>query len=80
MLCRRCRGLLVRDTFGELNIETNSLDTAIRCINCGCIEDAVVRANHLRSLVRTRAIPRRMARKGEVVFSEPDSPSSVSIR
>ena len=80
MLCRRCRGLLVQNTFGEWNAETNLLNMATRCISCGCIEDAVVRANHLRSLVRTRAIPRRMARKGEVVFSEPDSPTSVSIR
>lgn len=80
MLCRRCRGLLVRYTFGEFNIETNSLDTAIRCINCGCIEDAVVRANHLRSLVRTRAIPRRMVRKGEVVVSKRDSQVPLSIR
>lgn len=59
MLCRRCRGLLVRHTSGEWNIETNSLDMATRCISCGRIEDAVVRANHLRCVDRTRRISYR---------------------
>ncbi len=70
MLCQRCRGLLVQDTFGELNIKTNSLDPATRCINCGCIEDAVVRANHLQSVVRMREISHR----------EHASQASVSMR
>ncbi len=66
MRCQRCRGLLVRETFGDLNVEINSLCTATRCINCGCIEDAVVRANRFRRSVRTRVIPRRRVRKGDV--------------
>jgi RNase P subunit RPR2 len=35
MRCQRCRGLLVPESFGDLNIETHSLRMAIRCINCG---------------------------------------------
>lgn len=41
-------GLLVCETFDDLGIESDSLYTATRCINCGCIEDAVVRANRFR--------------------------------
>lgn len=80
MLCRRCRGLLVQNTFGEWNAKTNSLNRATRCISCGDIEDAVVRANHLRSVVRTRAISGRMVQNGEVVVSTRDSQVPLSIR
>ena len=59
MVCQRCRGLLVRETLGDLNIETNSPYTATRCINCGCIEDAVVRANRFRRWEGMPEIPRR---------------------
>ncbi len=47
MVCQRCRGLLVCETFDDLSSGTDSLYRATRCINCGCIEDAVVRANRL---------------------------------
>jgi hypothetical protein len=70
MLCQRCRGLLVQDTFGELNIKTNALDPATRCISCGCIEEAVVRANRFQSVGRTRGISRR----------KPASHAPVSMR
>ncbi len=62
MRCQRCRGLMVCETFDDLNMETNSLYSATRCINCGCIEDAVVRANRSRPSVRRRATPRRRVR------------------
>lgn len=55
MFCQRCRGLLVRETFNDLSSESNSVNTATRCINCGYIEDAVVRANRVRELVSTPA-------------------------
>ena len=59
MLCQRCRGLLVRETFDEWNIETNSLDTATRCLNCGDVEDALIRENHRHSVERRQASQRR---------------------
>lgn len=62
MFCQRCRGLLVQETFDDLNLKADSLYTATRCINCGHIEDAVVRANRFRPSERTRALPRRMVR------------------
>jgi hypothetical protein len=71
MVCQRCRGLLVRETFDDLSIETDSRYTATRCINCGCIEDAVIHSNRFRRLESARGIPRRsrMVRKGEVVLN-----------
>jgi hypothetical protein len=48
MVCQRCRGLVVCETFDDLTIETDSSYIATRCINCGCIEDAIVRANRFR--------------------------------
>jgi hypothetical protein len=53
MQCYRCRGLLVNDQSGLIN--SYDLSEAlgysgpmIRCINCGYVEDSVVRANRLR--------------------------------
>lgn len=57
-------GVMVSQTFDDLNIEINPLCTATRCINCGWIENAVVRANRFHRSVRTRVIPRRRVRKG----------------
>lgn len=68
MRCQRCRGLLIRETFDDLSIETHSLYSATRCINCGCIEDAVIRTNRFHSSERTRVIPCGRVRKGDVEF------------
>ena len=48
MLCQRCRGLLIRETIGEVRDEIGRMCLATRCVNCGSIEDSVVRANRLR--------------------------------
>jgi RNase P subunit RPR2 len=79
MICQRCRGLLVHETFGELNFETGRLRTVTRCINCGCIEDAVVRANRGRRLERTRTISRRrrVTREYDVVFGKSDTKGAL---
>lgn len=69
MVCPRCRGFLVREPVDGLNIKAGRLSTATRCINCGCVEDAVVRANRFRPSVKTRENPRRVVRKGDAVFN-----------
>ena len=66
MVCQRCRGLLVCETFDDLNIETNSLYSATRCINCGYIEDAVMRANRFRPSVKMPVILRGRVRRGDL--------------
>lgn len=80
MVCQRCRGLLVRETFDDLSIRTDSFYTATRCINCGCIEDAVVRANRFRCSVQTRAIRRERVRTGDVERIKIHSEEYASIR
>ena len=47
MLCQRCRGLLICEDLGELRNELGRICPATRCVNCGSIEDSVVRANRL---------------------------------
>ena len=66
MVCQRCRGLLVCETFDDLSIGTDFLYRATRCINCGCIEDAVVRANRFRRSEKMRVSLRRRVRTGDV--------------
>jgi hypothetical protein len=74
MVCQRCSGLLVREIFDELSTEAGALCLAKRCINCGYIEDSVVRANRIhplpekRSVRRERSAPRRTVRKKVVLF------------
>ena len=56
MLCQRCKGLLIREHLGELRElrdELGHICFATRCVNCGCIEDSVVRANRLRHPANT---------------------------
>ena len=47
MLSQRCSGLLICEHLGELRDERGRICLATRCVNCGCIEDSVVRANRL---------------------------------
>jgi hypothetical protein len=71
MSCHRCRGLLVRETFGDLREKTGCMFPATRCINCGYIEDSVVRANRFSPPAAKQAAPRRMARKLRLLFLQP---------
>jgi hypothetical protein len=68
MLCQRCKGLLVREIFDELSAEAGITFLAARCINCGYIEDSVVRANRFQHPPVKRSAPRGMVKKGGVVF------------
>ena len=79
MLCQRCRGLLVHETFDGLSQEADMMCLATRCINCGSIEDSVVRANRLHPPGVKQMVPRRIVRKGEVVFIKTHSEGYASI-
>jgi hypothetical protein len=68
MLCHRCRGLLVRETFGDLREEAGCMSPATRCINCGYIEDSVVRTNRLHPPGAKRVALRGMVGRGGVLF------------
>ena len=80
MVCERCRGLLVYETFDDLSIGTDALYTAARCINCGYIEDAVVRANRFRRAGKTRGPSRRRVRTSDVARIKINFNEYASIR
>lgn len=75
MVCQRCRGLMVCETFDDLCIETHSRYIATRCINCGCVEDAVVRANRTHRLVKAQG----RVRKNNIVCIKVHSNEYASI-
>jgi hypothetical protein len=79
MFCQRCRGLLVRETLGHLSDGTACMGLATRCINCGYLEDSVMRANRLLPLAAKRAVPRMIVRKGGVVFLRPHAERFHSV-
>ena len=62
MRCQRCEGLLVYEKFDELRYGTGGLCPATRCINCGCIEDSVVRVNRLHPPMAHRMASHGMVR------------------
>lgn len=68
MLCQRCSGLLVRETFDDLRVETGRMCMATRCINCGYIADELVRVHHLHPPAAKRAVPHGVTRKPSVQF------------
>lgn len=70
MLCQRCNGLLICEHLGELRAELGRMCLTTRCINCGCIEDSVIRANRLRHPGKT-VVSQGIATTGEVGFLRP---------
>jgi hypothetical protein len=69
MICQRCRGLLVRESCDDLREEPGCMHPATRCINCGYIEDSVMRANRLHPAPVKRMGLRDVVRKGGVAFN-----------
>jgi RNase P subunit RPR2 len=70
MVCQRCKGLLVREIFAELSVESSITFLAARCINCGYIEDSVVRANRLHPPRVKQPTPRSIVKKGGALFQQ----------
>ena len=79
MICQRCRGMLVYETFGDQREEVDRMCQATRCINCGYIEDSVMRANRLHPPAPNRAAHRRMVGRGGVVLLRPHSERYHSV-
>ncbi|HSL04301.1 MAG TPA: hypothetical protein VK901_12300 [Nitrospiraceae bacterium] len=80
MVCQRCRGLLVRETFDGLSQEADIMCLATRCINCGSIDDSVVRANRLRPPAAKRSVSRGMVGMGRALFMKIDGIDLVGGR
>lgn len=79
MICQRCRGLLVYETFDDMRNAAGCMCPTTRCINCGYIEDSVVRANRLRPPMTKRSTPRGIVKNGGVVFIRPHSETYRSV-
>ncbi len=80
MMCHRCQGLLVCHTFYGLNIKADARHTTTRCINCGHVEDAVVRTNRIRASVVTQATPHGRVATGGVGCIKMHSKEPASLR
>jgi|CXWL01.1.fsa_nt_gi hypothetical protein len=64
MTCHRCHGLLVNEQFAlithyDLRAESGFVGSTLRCINCGYVEDSVVRANYLSQSVADQPVGAR---------------------
>ena len=80
MRCHRCQGLLVGHTFYDLRIKADARYTTTRCINCGHMEDAIVRANRVRASVSTQAPPGGYDRLPSGHGGAPSSSSIVVLK
>ncbi len=62
MACRRCGGLVVAELFYDFEEEGSRMQChGSRCVNCGCIDDPVIRANRLQPLPAGRSSARGLA-------------------
>ena len=75
MICQRCRGLLIPETLEDQTIKTHSGSMATRCINCGCIEDAVMHANrsHRSKSIEAKSERAKRVKKGNAMLSKSDT-------
>ena len=65
MSCTRCGGLIVVETFSDLREEVSRAQfQGSRCLNCGCIDDPLIRANRLHPMPPTRTRLTGMAGHG----------------
>ncbi|HYM38412.1 MAG TPA: hypothetical protein VES96_08415 [Nitrospiraceae bacterium] len=68
MACIRCGGLQVVDDFADLWAVTGPMEfRGARCLNCGFIEDPVIRANRLQPPLTHRPQPSGMAGQGQAL-------------
>jgi hypothetical protein len=64
MTCMRCQGLMISDSFIDLEETGHLWMKAWRCMNCGCIADAVVEQN--RRLQAAGRVDVKVASQAEV--------------
>lgn len=71
MACIRCGGLLVTDVFADLWELSGPMEfQGVRCLNCGSIEDAVIRANRLQPMRPRHSRPSGVAGQGRDIGLE----------
>ena len=66
MTCERCGGLLVTDVFADLWELTGPMEfQGARCLNCGSIDDDVIRANRHQPPLSHGSRPAGVAGQGQ---------------
>ncbi len=69
MACRRCGGLVVVELFSDLQEEGSRMQClGSRCVNCGCIDDPVIRANRLQPPPTGRPAARGLVACQRIIF------------
>lgn len=80
MSCERCGGLLVVDTLSDLMEEKFSTGIkTVRCLNCGNVEDAIIRANRARIDVRSHCEPRTVGARRLSAMQPHQSEGAVQL-
>ena len=70
MTCTRCQGLMVSDSFIDLEETGHLWMKAWRCMNCGCVADTVVEQN--RRLQAAGRIDLKKSSQAEAVAAASD--------
>lgn len=73
MTCTRCRGLMVIDSFIDLEETGHLWMEAWRCMNCGCIADSVVEQNRRLQAAGHDGLKRRPQTAAVSILSEESS-------
>lgn len=63
MRCRRCWGLVIVET-PPFTDECTEASQTVRCVNCGWVEDPVMRTNRLTSNRQDKIIPTVIQSRG----------------
>ncbi|MCC2643362.1 MAG: hypothetical protein K0S45_3775 [Nitrospira sp.] len=58
MTCMRCGGLMIENWWGGIGSVKQRKLQGTRCVNCGCIDDPVIRANKRHSHPIRMSVPR----------------------
>lgn len=80
MCCTRCGGLIVIEAFSDLREEASRAEfQGSRCLNCGSIEDPVIRANRLHPMppARTRLTGVIVQGRKAPIWLSPRRPESL---
>ena len=67
MLCTRCGGLLIENWWEIIDCMNPQGIQGTRCVNCGCIEDPVIRANRRQSHRVRMTMPRGSVSNPQIV-------------
>jgi len=66
MPCMRCGGLMIENWWGGIDSVKQRKLQGTRCVNCGCIDDPVIRANRRHPHRIRMSVPRGTVNRTKV--------------